>query len=182
MGLYERAIRAIGSTRVFAWLGARTLHRLDLLFAHRRRSPTEVVGGLPVCFLTVRGRRTGRPRTVPLLYVADAGRIVLVGTNWGRARDPAWALNLEAAGEADVTVAGDTRSLAPRRATEEEVARYWSQAVAIWPGYEAYRRRVDREIRLFVLEPRDNEGGGPGHRRMDAPSPPPGGGTARPAA
>jgi deazaflavin-dependent oxidoreductase (nitroreductase family) len=182
MGLDDRAIRALGSTRAFAWVGARTLHRLDLLFAGRRRTPTAVVSGLPVCFLTVRGRRTGRLRTVPLLYLADAERVVLVGTNWGRDRDPAWALNLEAAGEADVTVAGDTRSLAARRASEEEVARYWPQAVALWPGYEAYRRRVDRAIRLFVLEPRDDERGGPERRRMDAPGPPPGGGGARPAA
>jgi deazaflavin-dependent oxidoreductase (nitroreductase family) len=182
MGLHDRAIRTLGSTRAFAWLGARTLHRLDLLFADSRRTPTTVASGLPLCFLTVRGRRTGRPRTVPLLYLADAERIVLVATNWGRSRHPAWALNLEAAGEADVTVAAKTRSLSSRRASEEEVVRYWPRAVELWPGYEAYRRRVDREIRLFVLEPRDHERGGPERRRMDAPSPPPGGGGARPAA
>lgn len=182
MRLYDRAIRALGSTRAFAWLGARTLHRLDLLFAGRRRTPTTVASGLPVCFLTVRGRRTGRPRTVPLLYVPDGARLVVVATNWGRARHPAWALNLEAAGEAAATVAGETSSVSARRASEEEVARYWPRAVALWPGYEAYRRRVGREIRLFVLEPQDHERGGPERRRMDAPSPPPGGGGARPAA
>jgi F420H(2)-dependent quinone reductase len=182
MSLYGRAIRALGSTRPFAWLGARTLHRLDLLFAGSRRTPTTVASGLPVCFLTVRGRRTGRSRTVPLLYVQDGTRLVLVATNWGRQRQPAWALNLEAAGEADVAVAGQTRQVSARRATEEEVARYWPRAVAVWPGYDAYRRRVEREIRLFVLEPPDHERGGPERRRMDAPSPPPGGGGARPAA
>ena len=94
MSLYGRAIRALGSTSPFAWLGARTLHRLDLLFAGSRHTPTTVASGLPVCFLTVRGRRTGRSRTVPLLYVQDGARLVLVATNWGRQRHPAWALNL----------------------------------------------------------------------------------------
>ena len=84
--------------------------------------------------------------------------------------------------EADVAVAGETHEVSARRATEDEVARYWPRAVAVWPGYDAYRRRVDREIRLFVLEPRDHQRGGPERRRMDAPSPPPGGGGARPAA
>jgi deazaflavin-dependent oxidoreductase (nitroreductase family) len=150
---YARLVRTLGRTRAFAWLGARTLHRLDLLFLGRRRSVASFGTGLPLCYLTVRGRRSGELRTVPLLHVADGERVVLIATNWGRRRHPAWALNLQAAEEAVVTVAGVQRRMRPRRANAEERERYWPRAVELWPGYESYRRRVEREIRMFVLEP-----------------------------
>ena len=62
-------------------------------------------------------------------------------------------LNLDSAASATVTVAGVERELAVRRATPEEFRRYWAEAVCFWPGYEGYRRRAGREIRMYVLEP-----------------------------
>ncbi len=159
MNPYAGAVRALGRTRAFAWAGARVLHRLDLPFRGRRRSVSSLGTDFPLCYLTVPGRRTGSERTVPLLYVADGERVVVIGSNWGRRQHPAWALNLEAAAEAMVSVDGVTRALRPRRAEGDELERYWAAALEVWPGYEGYRRRAGREIRMFVLEPDGLAGG-----------------------
>lgn len=153
MNPYRSLVQALGTTRGFTWVAARVLPPLDARFAGRRRSITSLGTGFPLCYLTTVGRRTGEPRTVPLLYVADGERVVLFASNWGRPRHPAWALNLEAAPLAEVTIEGVPRELRARRATAEEEPGYWSQAQGMYPGYEGYRRRAGREIRVFVLEP-----------------------------
>ena len=91
---------------------------------------------------------------MPLLHVADGERVVLVASNWGRRNHPAWSLNLEARPDATLAVDGVVRSMRARPATDAERQRYWAEAVRVWPGYEGYRRRAGRKIRLYVLEPR----------------------------
>jgi deazaflavin-dependent oxidoreductase (nitroreductase family) len=156
---YSELVRALGRTRGFAWVGSRALHRLDAPFRGRRRSVTTLGTDFPLCYLTVAGRKSGEPRTVPLLHVADGERVVLIASNWGRKAQPAWALNLDVAPTATVTVAGVARELAVRRATAEEFERYWAAAIRFWPGYDGYRRRAGREIRMYVLEPAEGREG-----------------------
>ena len=153
MNPYARAIRVLGRTRAFGWVASRTLPPLDRLFAKRRGAPSSLGTGFPLCYLIVRSRRAGEPRTVPLLHVADGERIVLIASNWGSRSHPAWALDLDAHPDARVAIAGVERSYRARRATADEARRYWQDAVAAWPGYRDYRERAGREIRLFVLEP-----------------------------
>ena len=152
MNPYAGFVRALGRTRPFAWVASRVLPPLDARFVGRRRSLTSLATDFPLCYLTTTGRRTGETRTVPLLHVADGEHVVLVASNWGRRNHPAWALNLDARPEATLTVDGVERAVRARRASEAESARYWAEAVRIWPGYGGYRRRAGREIRLYVLE------------------------------
>lgn len=151
---YAALVRALGRTRGFAWVGARVLYRLDRPFRARRRSVSSLGTGFPLCYLTVRGRRSGQERVVPLLYVADGERVVVFASNWGRRRHPAWSANLDDEPRATVTIDGVARPMLARRAGPEETDRYWPQALSIWPGYEGYRRRARRTIRVYVLEPR----------------------------
>ncbi len=153
MNPYAGSVRALGRTRAFAWIASRALPRVDARFVRRRRSLTSFGTGFPLCYLTTTGRRSGEPRTVPLLHLADGDRIVLIASNWGRRRHPAWALNLEAHPEARVAVDGVERSYRARLATPEEERAYWHDALAVWPAYGDYRARAGREIRMFVLEP-----------------------------
>jgi deazaflavin-dependent oxidoreductase (nitroreductase family) len=150
---YAWLVRTAGRTRPFAWVASRVLPPLDARFVGRRRSLTSLGTGFPLCYLTTTGRRTGEARTVPLLHVADGERVVLVASNWGRRNHPAWALNLDACPEARLTVDGRERRVRARRASDEERRRYWAEAIRFWPGYEGYRRRAGRELRLYVLEP-----------------------------
>ncbi len=153
MNPYAGTVRALGRTRAFAWLFSRVLPPIDARFARRRRSLTSLGTDFPLCYLTTTGRRTGETRTVPLLYVADGERVVLIASNWGQPNHPAWALNLDANDEARVSIDGVQRSYRSRRATPDEDDRYWREAVAFWPGYDDYRERARREIWVFVLEP-----------------------------
>ena len=153
MNPYAGAVRGLGRRRAVAWVLSRVLPPIDSLFSRRRRSLTSLGTGFPLCYLTTTGRRTGEARTVPLLHVADGDRIALIASNWGRRRHPAWALNLDACPEALVTIDGLERAYTARRATPEERSRYWTEAVHFWPGYDDYRSRAGREIRVFVLDP-----------------------------
>jgi deazaflavin-dependent oxidoreductase (nitroreductase family) len=153
MRAYGALVRTLGRTRAFAWVGSRSLHHLDAPFVGRRRSLTSFGTGFPLCYLAVRGRVTGASRTVPLLYVEDGERVVVIASNWGRRSHPAWALDLDACPETTVTVDGTPRSMIARRATATEFDRCWAEALRFWPGYEGYRRRAGRDIRMYVLEP-----------------------------
>ncbi len=99
------------------------------------------------------GAKTGTLRTSPLLYVPDGKNLVLIASKGGFPKNPAWFHNLRANPETYVQVDGERRRVRARLATAEERPRLWDLAVAVWPGYDDYRRRTDREIPLVVLEP-----------------------------
>jgi deazaflavin-dependent oxidoreductase (nitroreductase family) len=100
------------------------------------------------------GARSGRKRTAPLLYFADGENLVIVASKGGFARHPAWFHNLRVNPETTVQVGRERREVRARVATPEERERLWPRAVEIWPSYDEYKRRTDREIPLVVLEPR----------------------------
>jgi deazaflavin-dependent oxidoreductase (nitroreductase family) len=112
------------------------------------------VGRAPVLLLTTTGRRSGEPRTAPVVFLADGERMVVIGSNAGNERPPAWALNLEANPEAEVQVRG-TRAKVRARITEgEERDELWRQMNGQYAGFDDYRERTHRHINVFVLEPR----------------------------
>ena len=150
---YSGLIRLAGTTRAFAWVGAHVLPALDRPFRDRRRSVTSLGTDFPLCYLTTTGRQTGKQRTAALLYVADGDRAVVIASNFGSRSHPAWSLNLLANPVATLTIDGVGRAVLARQATAGEREGYWRDARRFWPGYDGYRRRAGREIRLFVLEP-----------------------------
>ncbi len=111
------------------------------------------VGRAPVLLLTVTGRRTGAPRTTPLLYLRDGERLVLVASNAGDDKDPAWWTNLRHNPAARVELGGERRAFKARQATAEEKARYWPQLVGQYGSYATYQKRTRREIPVVILEP-----------------------------
>jgi deazaflavin-dependent oxidoreductase (nitroreductase family) len=112
------------------------------------------VGRAPVLLITTTGRRTGAPRTAPVLYLADGDRLVVIGSNAGNTRPPAWALNLLAGPDAEVNVKGDIRPVRARVAEGEERDALWQKMNDQFGGFDGYREKTSRDIRLFVLEPR----------------------------
>jgi len=110
--------------------------------------------GAPVLLLTTTGRRSGQPRTAPVVYLPAGERMVVIGSNAGNVRAPAWALNLEAGPEAEVEVGRRRVAVRARIATGDERAELWSRMTAQYSGFDDYAAATGRDIRLFVLEPR----------------------------
>lgn len=101
------------------------------------------------------GAKTGRKRTIALVYVDDGDDLVLVASKGGYPRHPAWFHNLMANPDVTVQTGHRRRKVHARRATDEERERLWPRVVAAYSGYEGYQRRTKRTIPLVILEPRD---------------------------
>lgn len=109
-------------------------------------------GRAPILLLTTTGRRSGQQRTAPVVYMTDHQRLVVIGSNAGNERAPAWALNLQANPGCAVQVGGTRRQLKARVAEDEERAELWRKMNEQYAGFDDYEERTSRELRVFVLE------------------------------
>lgn len=109
--------------------------------------------GAPVCLLVTTGRKTGEPRTAPLLYLERGDDIVLVASQGGMSKNPAWYLNLEANPDCDIEIGTKTLPMRARRASAEEKAELWPALVAMYPDYDTYQARTDRDIPVLICSP-----------------------------
>lgn len=110
--------------------------------------------GAPVLLLTTIGRKSGRPRTAPLLYVEDGDELVIVASKGGMSQHPVWFLNLEANPDVEVELGSTRRRMRARRASDEEKAKLWPRLVAMYRDYDDYQARTDRNIPVVILAPR----------------------------
>lgn len=113
-----------------------------------------VPSGAPICLLTTTGRNTGRARTVPLLFIWNDDDMIVVASNGGSNRLPAWYLNLRADPSVDVSVDNWTQHRHARLAAVDERSDYWPVLVDAYVHFDNYDIRTEREIPLVVLEPR----------------------------
>jgi deazaflavin-dependent oxidoreductase (nitroreductase family) len=109
--------------------------------------------GVPTLLLTATGRRTGELHTSALIFARDGDNYLLVASMGGAPRHPAWYLNLQAHPEAEIQVKADHITVAARTATAEEKPRLWAIVAAVWPNYDVYQTRTDRDIPVVVLSP-----------------------------
>jgi F420H(2)-dependent quinone reductase len=114
------------------------------------------VGRAPVLLLTTIGRRSGEQRTAPVVYLEDAGRYVVINTNAGNTRIPAWSRNLDANPEAEIEVGRRKLAVRSRPAEGEERESLWRRHVEQYAGFDDYKKILpdDRPITVYVLEPR----------------------------
>lgn len=102
---------------------------------------------------TSKGRQSGRPRVAPLIYRRDGENYVIVASKGGADEPPAWYLNLVANPEVEIQVE-DQRFVARARDAEgDERERLWAEMARIWPQYDDYQRKTERQIPVVVLEP-----------------------------
>jgi deazaflavin-dependent oxidoreductase (nitroreductase family) len=109
--------------------------------------------GVRNVIVTMTGRVSGKVRDVPLYAFEDGPRLVVIGSNAGDDREPAWVGNLRANPDASVRVGRVVRRVQAREAEGEERDRLWAVAARAYPGYETYRARTSRAIPVIVLEP-----------------------------
>lgn len=130
------------------------MDRLIMRLSGGTHSATSLLSGIPTVLLTTRGAHSGKMRTVPLVALPDKERVILVGSNFGRRRSPAWYYNLRAHPEAVLGIQGRRNTYLAHEATGEERDMYWQWAAALYVGFSAYNRRAGaRRIPIMILTP-----------------------------
>lgn len=154
MGL-KRTAQILASQTWFVAVGKHTIPRVDrvLYKVTRGRFGAMSPSGLTGLLLTTIGRKTGKERSVPLLYVGHEGKYYLTGSNWGQEHHPVWTLNLMANPEATLTVKGNKIPVTARLLEGEEREQIWPVLTTTWPNFDVYTERSGRELRVFELTP-----------------------------
>lgn len=148
---WSRFSHSLGATGL-RWVGKLNV---PLYRASRGRLGGRIGKG-PVLLLTTTGRKSGQKRTAPVLYIEDAGRYVVINTNAGNTRIPAWSLNLDADPEAEIEIKDKRIAVRARPAEGEERADLWRKHNQQYAGFDEYKEELpdDRPITVYVLEPR----------------------------
>ena len=111
------------------------------------------MGKSPILLLNTVGRKSGKKRTTPLLYVMDGEDFVLIASKGGAPTHPAWYLNLMANPDVSVEVGDREVRVRAEEVDSEEKVRLWQKMVEIYPTYDDYQTKTKREIPLLVLRP-----------------------------
>lgn len=114
--------------------------------------------GVFTLLLTTTGRRTGRARTTPLIYGEHEDDLVIIASRGGDDQHPDWYLNLQDHPEVEVQVGPDVFAATAHTASATTKAALWPMMARIWPDYDHYAEKTDRDIPVVVLRPHAGEG------------------------
>jgi len=109
--------------------------------------------GTEILLLTTTGHKSGQKRTTPLIHRTDGDRFVIIASNGGTPDHPAWFKNLSADPNVTIQVKADEIEVVPSVAEGEERERLWKSLTEVWPDYDNYQARTDRQIPVVVLTP-----------------------------
>ncbi|MEX2157940.1 MAG: nitroreductase family deazaflavin-dependent oxidoreductase [Dehalococcoidia bacterium] len=112
------------------------------------------IGGVPCLLLTTTGRKSGRKRTTPLLYLRDGQDVVIVASYGGSPKHPTWYGNLVANPEAEVLIGREQKRVVARTANDDERARLWPRLVEMYKSYAEYQTKTERTIPVVILAPK----------------------------
>ncbi len=107
----------------------------------------------PVCLLTTIGRKSGQPRTAPLIYLRRGDSFVVVASQGGSAKNPAWYLNLRDNPQVTIQIGKEKHDLVARTATDAERAELWPGLVDTYADYDTYAAWTERTIPVVICEP-----------------------------
>ena len=127
--------------------------------AYERSGGTEqnTMRGVPIIVLTSVGAKSGKLRKTPLMRVEHDGRYAVVASKGGAPQHPRWYHNIVANPHVELQDGDVKRDYTARLVEGAEREEWWRYGVEAWPDYDAYTRRTDRQIPVFVLEPRDED-------------------------
>jgi deazaflavin-dependent oxidoreductase (nitroreductase family) len=111
--------------------------------------------GVTLLLMTTIGRKSGKPRTLPMYYLQDGEKFILVASNGGLPNDPVWLLNAMANPEVSIRLNGVKCNMLARLATADEKSQYWPSLAARFPMWEEVAERSNRVFKVVVLEPRE---------------------------
>jgi F420H(2)-dependent quinone reductase len=116
------------------------------------------IQGLPVLLLTTTGRKSGKPRTVPLGYLRDGSTYVIIASYGGLPRHPAWFFNLQSHPEATIQAKKVQMQVRAELANPEKKRELWARLLEVAPGYANYQKRTSRDIPMVILHSVDERG------------------------
>ncbi|HEV7807453.1 MAG TPA: nitroreductase family deazaflavin-dependent oxidoreductase [Solirubrobacteraceae bacterium] len=157
---YEQILERFASSRAGAWLFLNLFNPIDRRLLPFTRGRFSLAVGAPVGMLDATGARSGQPHRTPLLYLANGDRVVVVASNGGSPRHPAWYHNVRAHPDVRfLTRDGRWRTYKARVAAGEERSDLWELMNDLYGGYGTYQARAGgREIPVVVLEARETDG------------------------
>ncbi|WP_327110668.1 nitroreductase family deazaflavin-dependent oxidoreductase [Nocardia sp. NBC_01730] len=147
-----RAANRFASTKPGSWF-IRLVTPLDRAVLERTHAKYTLLGpiGAPVILLTTVGRKSGQPRTQPLLYVHDGDTLYVIGSNFGQGHHPGWTANLLANPTATVAIAGERIDVTATLVEGPDKEAIFTRFVDIAGAYAVYRSRTARDLRIFAL-------------------------------
>lgn len=143
---WERLIKAImrNYTRFNVWVYKKTNGRLMKHFP----------GGFPICIVTMIGRKSGEPREVALIHLPYGEKKLLVASQGGMEKNPVWYYNVKANPDIGIMVGGEKRAYHAEQADEATKRELWPHLLSIYPDFDEYQARTDRDIPVFVCTPK----------------------------
>jgi deazaflavin-dependent oxidoreductase (nitroreductase family) len=154
----QRASRWLAKTPFGGWMALNVANKVDPYLMRATGGRLKMPSGAPTVLLTHTGAKSGAKRTTPLLYFTDGGDVILIASQTGKSRHPAWFHNLRANPEIELWSGGRGGVYRAREANDAERERLWGLATQLYPGYDDYQERADvagRRIPVVVCEPGD---------------------------
>jgi deazaflavin-dependent oxidoreductase (nitroreductase family) len=111
--------------------------------------------GVPIIVLTTVGAKSGGLRKTALMRVEHGGDYAVVASKGGAPDEPAWGENMRREPHVELQDGAVKRDYTARELEGDERDLWWARSVEVWPDYAEYQKKTDRQIAVFVLEPRD---------------------------
>ena len=111
------------------------------------------MGKVPVLLLTTTGRKTGKQRTLPLIYIMDGSAYVITASAGGADKHPGWFFNIRSNPQATIQVKDKQIKVTAEIAGPEKKSELWTQLVEVAPNFAGYQKRTSREIPMVILRP-----------------------------
>lgn len=135
-------------------LRAATRAQVAMFRASKGRIANKFIGGYPVCIVTTTGAKSGKTRRIALIHLPHGENKLLVASQGGMDKMPAWYYNIAAHPEIRIMVGGEEKIYRARRVSDEEKAELWPHLCSLYPDFDEYQARTDRNIPVFSCEPR----------------------------
>jgi F420H(2)-dependent quinone reductase len=119
------------------------------------RLMNKFIGGYPVCIVSTTGAKSGKTRRIALIHLPHGDNKLLVASQGGMPTNPVWYYNIVANPTIEIMVGGDSKSYLARQVSDEEKAALWPHLLSLYPDFDEYQARTDRNIPVFSCAPAD---------------------------
>jgi deazaflavin-dependent oxidoreductase (nitroreductase family) len=151
---FQRAMHRFGMSGAGRWFGIEVSSRIDPFLLRATGGRFSTTSFFPLVLMTVPGRKSGEPRTVPLVYFTHGDEVILTASSFGRAKHPAWYLNAVAAGRVELRAKGRAATYVVRETEGAERDRLFELSKNLYAGYGLYEERAtNRTIPVLALRP-----------------------------